>query len=120
MSEKQETVRINLEQLPEKMRELRDSGWRLVQIGCAESDILEIDYSFDKDYQFINMRLTMASRDTELPSISGIYPPAFTYENELHDLFGVKVKGIVMDYTGNFYHTKIKHPFLADMNKKND
>ncbi|MDP2913045.1 MAG: NADH-quinone oxidoreductase subunit C [Candidatus Omnitrophota bacterium] len=119
MNEKQETININLEQLLEKIRALRDSGYRLVQIGCTKSDVFEINYSFDKDYRFINIRVTINSQDTELHSMSGIYWGAFIYENELHDLFGIKVKGMVMDYAGNFYRTKVKYPFTADTNKKN-
>ena len=36
---------------------------------------------------------------------------AFLYENEIHDLFGVVVKNINIDYGGTLYRTAIKTPF---------
>jgi ech hydrogenase subunit D len=40
-----------------------------------------------------------------------IYPNAFLYENEIHDLFGVSIKDIALDYHGTLYRTSIKTPF---------
>ncbi|MFA5416444.1 MAG: NADH-quinone oxidoreductase subunit C, partial [Methanoregula sp.] len=51
--------------------------------------------------------------DQEVPSISGMYWGAFVYENEMHDLFGIQVKGINIDYKGNLIKTTIKYPFGA-------
>jgi ech hydrogenase subunit D len=33
------------------------------------------------------------------------------YENEIHDLFGVPVDGLTIDFKGNFYKTAVKYPF---------
>lgn len=49
--------------------------------------------------------------DTEIVSISDIYGPAFLYENEIHDLFGIPIKMITMDYHGNLYRIKKEAPF---------
>jgi hypothetical protein len=46
-----------------------------------------------------------------LPSISDIYWSAFTYENEIHDLFGIRVSGLVLDFKGRFYRLKTKTPW---------
>jgi len=46
-----------------------------------------------------------------VPSISSIYGCAILYENEIHDLFNVKVDGLTVDFHGNFYKTAIKFPF---------
>jgi ech hydrogenase subunit D len=46
-----------------------------------------------------------------VPSISPIYGCAILYENEIHDLFNVKVDGLTVDFHGNFYKTAIKFPF---------
>ncbi len=43
-----------------------------------------------------------------------IYPNAFLYENEIHDLFGVVVKNITIDYRGTLYRTAIKTPFSVE------
>ena len=32
-----------------------------------------------------------------------MYWNAFLYENELHDLFGLKIRNIKIDYQGTFY-----------------
>jgi len=91
---------------------MKAEGQRLVQICCTKlPGKLEIHYSFDKDYKFSSFRLTLADNSTSVPSISKIYWNSFHYENEIHDLFGIKVEGNVVDYQGNFYRTTIKTPF---------
>jgi len=112
MIEDQTMLDVGCGDLLSKVKERFDGGWRLVQIGASKlSGCIEVNYSFDRNYEFANLRLTIASTDEELPSISGIYWSAFLYENELHDLFGLKIKGIVVDYKGNFYKTTLKWPF---------
>ena len=89
-------------------------GYRLVQIGCSTLESgYELNYSFDKDYRFKNLRITVAPGE-EVPSISVIYPNAFLYENEIHDLFGVPIKNITIDYRGTLYQTAIKTPFSVE------
>jgi ech hydrogenase subunit D len=89
-------------------------GYRLVQIGCTTlPGAYELNYSFDKDYRFKNLRVTAAPGE-ELPSISVIYPNAFLYENEIHDLFGVVIRNINIDYRGTLYRTAIKVPFSVE------
>ena len=52
--------------------------------------------------------------DEEVPSISVIYPSAFLYENEIHDLFGVIITNIAVDYQGTLYRTALSTPFSID------
>ena len=88
-----------------------DEGYRLIQIGCGKyDDIFEINYSFDKDYKFMNLRLKI-TEGVVVPSITGVYLCAFIYENEIHDLFGVSIKDIAIDFKGNLIKTSIKNPF---------
>jgi ech hydrogenase subunit D len=70
----------------------------------------EISYSFDRNYEFVTLRLEITP-EQELTSISGVYHCAFIYENELKDLFGVKIKHIDLDYNGHFYKLPVKTPF---------
>jgi ech hydrogenase subunit D len=70
----------------------------------------ELTYSFDKDYAFTSMRVTVTP-ETEVQSITGVYGGAFLYENEIKELFGVKFAGINIDYNGHFYKKKIDAPF---------
>ena len=93
---------------------LYSDGYRLVQIGCSTLPLAyELTYSFDKDYRLINYRITIAPEE-EVPSISVIYPNAFLYENEIHDLFGVPIRHISIDYSGTLYRTTISTPFSVD------
>ena len=58
-------------------------------------------------------RITAAPGE-EIPSISAVYPNAFLYENEIHDLFGVIIRNINIDYGGTLYRTAIKTPFSVE------
>ncbi|HOB18362.1 MAG TPA: NADH-quinone oxidoreductase subunit C [Candidatus Methanoculleus thermohydrogenotrophicum] len=111
VKEEQTTTSVALEDLIREVEGLHADGYRLVQIGCTDiGGAYEINYSFDKDYQFRNLRLTVGPEE-EVPSISGIYWGAFVYENELHDLFGIPVTGINIDFKGTFIKTAEKYPF---------
>ncbi len=57
---------------------------------------------FDKEYRFENLRLVLQEGGT-LPSISAVYFGAFIYENEIHDLFGIMVTGMNIDFKGTLY-----------------
>lgn len=114
MSEPQETVSLPKHDLVGAVARLYAEGYRLVQISCNTlPDAYELNYSFDKDYQFKNLRVAIAPGE-EVPSISMIYQNAFLYENEIHDLFGVTVTNISIDYGGTLYRTAIKAPFSID------
>ena len=114
MSEPQETMPIVKNDLVGIVAQFFAEGYRLVQIGCSTLENgYEVNYSFDKEYRFKNLRITVAPGE-ELPSISAVYPNAFLYENEIHDLFGVIVKNINIDYGGTLYRTAIKTPFSVE------
>ena len=114
MSEPQENTPIGKNDLVGMVAQLFAEGYRLVQIGCTTlPSAYELNYSFDKDYRFKNLRVTAAPGE-EVPSISVIYPNAFLYENEIHDLFGVVIKNINIDYRGTLYRTAIKTPFSVE------
>jgi ech hydrogenase subunit D len=73
-----------------------------------------LNYSFDDNYKFSNYRIVLANNtDTVIPSISKIYPTAFLYENEMHDLYGIKVSDMAIDFKGTFYRTAVKTPFAT-------
>ena len=113
MTEKQEIIEIEKKDLLEKIKVLDEANYRLVQICCTRTDKLTVDYTFDDaiKYKFINYRIHLPLENAELPSISGIYLAAFTYENELHDLYGIKIDGIAIDFGGKFYRIEAKAPF---------
>lgn len=110
---KQNLSSIDKKDLIEKVKAIQLDGNRLVQIGCTTTPQgTEINYSFDKDYSFTNLRIVVQTSE-EVPSISGIYWNAFIYENEIHDLFGIQIKGINVDYQGNFYKLAVSTPFAS-------
>jgi ech hydrogenase subunit D len=117
MIEEQKLVNIEIKDLLSQVGDYYKSGYRLVQIGCTKlPEYLEINYSFDQDYHFVNLKIKVVDLEIEVPSVSNIYWSAFLYENEIHDLFGVKFKDIAVDYRGNFYRTSVKRGF----NPKNE
>ncbi len=89
---------------------LKHAGYRLVAITCTNKDGMELSYSFDLDYEFLNLRI-ITDTETELPSISIIYPYSFLYENEIKELFGVKITGITPDFNDTLYKIPVKTPF---------
>ena len=105
-------IDIGIADLLGKVREFQSKGARLVQICCTRlPEKLEIHYSFDVDYNFSSLRLTLADTQIPVPSVSGIYLPACLYENEIHDLFGVKIEGMAIDFKGKFYQKTMESPF---------
>jgi len=93
------------------VEKFRNEEFRLVQINCTKvGDQFEINYCFDRDYRLEILRITI-SPETEVPSITGMYWGAFIYENEMHDLFGVQVRGMNIDFKGTLFRTKVQFPF---------
>jgi len=58
-----------------------------------------------------NVRVVLPKNDPVVPSITKAYFAAFTYENELHDLFGITVTDLALDFKGTFYKLSTKTPF---------
>ncbi len=71
----------------------------------------ELLYTFGKDLDTVEQVKIVVKDDEEIASISSVFPNAFLYENEMHDLFGVKITMISLDYQGSFYRTAIETPF---------
>ena len=61
-----------------------------------------------------NIRISLDAQRPELQSITAIFWPAFIYENEMHDLFGIKFKNMAMDYGGHFFKIAEKTPWNPD------
>jgi ech hydrogenase subunit D len=116
-TEEQTIIPIDIGKLIGRVEQFKKEGYRLVQVNCTKiGDVYEINYSFDKDFVFRHIRIAVTA-ETEVPSISGMYWGAFVYENEMHDLFGIQVKGMNIDFKGNFIRTSIKYPFGAAISK---
>lgn len=109
--ENQELRLIDTAHLIGEVEDYRNKGHRLVNVSCTRAgEEFEINYSFELDLRFENIRIIIPL-DADIPSISGIYWGAFIYENEMHDLFGVHVRGMNIDFKGNLIRTTVPYPF---------
>lgn len=117
-SEKQTIKNIELGNLPSIVEEYKRNGYRVVQISCTSlsANSFELTYSFDKDYKFENIRITVP-KDTEVQSVSGIFKGTFLYENEITEMFGIKFKDIIVDYNGTLFKKKTPTPFAIEEKK---
>jgi ech hydrogenase subunit D len=121
MSEEQKITKIEVSDLLTEVKKLSDTGYRLSQISAtALAAGFQIDYSFDKDYHFVDLRVEIPSAKESLPSVSPVYWSAFLYENEIQDLFGITVKGMAVDYQNKFYKLAVKTPFAKDKTREQE
>ena len=63
------------------------------------------NYHFDRSGDLYTLRLKLG-REEALPSISGLCFAALLVENEIQDLFGITVTGLVLDYHQHLLLTK--------------
>ena len=105
---------IPLSTLLERAQRMQSEGWRLAQACCTRlvAD-QEVNYSFDLDGRLHTLRVRIPMNDPELPSISPFFWGAFLYENEMHDLFGITVRGMAVDFHGHFYTTMVPTPYVT-------
>jgi NADH:ubiquinone oxidoreductase 27 kD subunit len=107
----QNITTISYENLTSTVLKLKHEDYRLVQMCATTMDKeYELTYTFALGYDITSIRMVI-SEDTEIMSISDIYAPAFLYENEMKDLFGIKISLINLDYKGEFYKIETKTPF---------
>lgn len=97
-----------------RVDKLRKSGFRLAQ-ACVvtKTEKFDVVYSFVKGNDLVNLRLLVADGE-EIESITSIYPYAFLYENEMRDLFGLRIRNIAVDFKGELYQTAIAVPFAGN------
>jgi len=112
--ERQPVEEIPVAALLERVQAMKAGGWRLVQICCTRlvAD-QEVSYSFDREGELSTLRVRVPIRDPELPSLSSFYGGAFLYENEMHDLFGLTIHGMTVDYRGHLFTTRVPTPFVT-------
>lgn len=109
---------VTLESVPElykTMIEKQRAGYRLAQIcATAFEGYNELIYSVARDYEFENYKISVAI-DEEITTISDFFPSAMLFENEIKELFGVKIKSINPDYENRFYRIAEKTPFKKEI-----
>lgn len=108
--EEQKIISIPAEAILAEASNMKGQGYRLAAISCTNKNGLELSYSFEKNYDFINLRINM-DYETELESISCLYPFAFLYENEIVELHGAKINNIAVDFKDKLYRISTETPF---------
>ena len=106
-----EFLSLTVDALPAFAADRKREGWRFVQLLAVVTDGgFDLVYSFMKDGVLENYTIQDVTKDTAVPSITDQFLAAFVFENEVHDLFGINVKGIAIDFGGTFYQLSQKEP----------
>lgn len=106
-------VEVPLGELLGRVQTLKHEGVRFVQM-CAETteagiDLLYTFYDETRDHA-LNLCVYGIDGESRVPSIQGLYFAAFSYENETHDLYGVRFINMVLDFGGNFFNVATTEP----------
>ncbi|HWP96922.1 MAG TPA: NADH-quinone oxidoreductase subunit C [Syntrophomonadaceae bacterium] len=99
-------IKITPEEILATVQKYFDDGYRLVTATCVdEGEKIHLIYSFDRELALQNLELCI-SREQGVPSISSVYACAFLVENEMKELFGIKIDDIALDLGGRLYMVK--------------
>lgn len=117
------TVRID--ELLSHVQALKGVGARFVQMHaerCVDDGLYRLLYTFinvraaqehiaqDGSYAIENLVVEGIDQYQEIPSISSYYPAVFPFENEAHDLFGLAITDMQIDFKGFFYQVSTAEP----------
>lgn len=90
-------------------RSVDDGSYRLVytfiNVHVAQEHIAQ-----DGSYAIENLVVEGIDQYQEIPSISSYYPAVFPFENEAHDLFGLAITDMQIDFKGFFYQVSTAEP----------
>lgn len=90
-------------------RNVDDGSYRLVytfiNVRAAQEHIAQ-----DGSYAIENLVVEGIDQYQEIPSISSYYPAVFPFENEVHDLFGLAITDMQIDFKGFFYQVSTAGP----------
>ena len=102
---------LSVEELPALAAEKKAEGARFVQLLAVNTEEgIDLVYTFMKGGVLTNHEIKGVGPDMTVPSITDQFLAAFVFENEAHDLFGVSISDIAIDFGGNFYALSQKEP----------
>ena len=116
---------VELDALLSHVQALKGAGARFVQMHaerCVDDGAYRLVYTFinvhaaqeqieqDGSYAFENLVVEGIDQYQEIPSISSYYPAVFPFENEAHDLFGLAITDMQVDFNGFFYQVSTAEP----------
>lgn len=92
---------IEVGELPAVAQRLCFEGYRFVTATCVDNgdESFDLLYHFDRDLQLETYRFTVP-KTQEVVSISSVYFCAVFVENEMKELFGVRLVNLLVDYDG--------------------
>ncbi len=95
-----EAEEVAADALLARVKEFHDAGWRFVTATCLDrGERLEVNYHFDREFELRTVKTTVAKTEA-VPSLTPVYLCAFLVENEMFELFGLKVEGMAVDFGG--------------------
>lgn len=116
---------VAIDELLPHVQALKGAGARFVQMHaerCVDDGSYRLVYTFinvraaqeqiarDGNYAIENLVVEGIDRYQEIPSISSYYPAVFPFENEAHDLFGLAITDMQIDFRGFFYQVSTAEP----------
>lgn len=116
---------VGIDELLAHVQALKGAGARFVQMHaerCVDDGSYRLVYTFinvraaqeqiaqDGSYAIENLVVEGIDRYQEIPSISSYYPAVFPFENEAHDLFGLAITDMQIDFKGFFYQVSTAEP----------
>ena len=116
---------VGIDELLSHVQALKGAGARFVQMHaerCVDDGSYRLVYTFinvraarehiaqDGGYAIENLVVEGIDQFQEIPSISSYYPAVFPFENEAHDLFGLAITDMQVDFKGFFYQVSTAEP----------
>ncbi|RHB18265.1 NADH-quinone oxidoreductase subunit C [Collinsella sp. AM40-7AC] len=116
---------VGIDELLAHVQALKGAGARFVQMHaerCVDDGSYRLVYTFinvraaqeqiarDGNYAIENLVVEGIDQYQEIPSISSYYPAVFPFENEAHDLFGLAITDMQVDFNGFFYQVSTAEP----------
>lgn len=116
---------VGIDGLLPHVQALKGAGARFVQMHaerCIDDGSYRLVYTFinvraaqeqiaqDSSYAIENLVVEGIDQYQEIPSISSYYPAVFPFENEAHDLFGLAITDMQIDFKGFFYQVSTAEP----------
>lgn len=116
---------VGIDELLPHVQALKGAGAHFVQMHaerCVDDGSYRLVYTFinvraaqeqiarDGNYAIENLVVEGIDQYQEIPSISSYYPAVFPFENEAHDLFGLAITDMQIDFKGFFYQVSTAEP----------
>lgn len=105
---------IESSELTAEAQKYAGAGYRFIQAFAVTTDGgCDVTYSFEKDMAVENIQFSVPAGGG-FASVSPLFGAAFAVENEMHDLFGLDITGITIDFAGKFYTLATPSPMTVD------